>query len=189
MTRDTRIGLLVGLLFILAFGLILSELTNPELPPAEQPASPEDQQTLRTPQHVEQRPRERYVIRQNGDEWREEVYQPRQPEVPVVDAQSHRPPQVERTHQDSLAAVTQDAQQPAYEELTHDQLEERFNVDRQESAVQRTYVVQRGDTLTSIARRMMGNESRQSVDRLYQANRGWLADPDNVPAGVELVIP
>jgi nucleoid-associated protein YgaU len=41
MTRETRIGLLVGLAFIFAFGLILGELTNTD-PPAFTPASIRD---------------------------------------------------------------------------------------------------------------------------------------------------
>ncbi|MGB2822248.1 MAG: hypothetical protein WBF17_14785, partial [Phycisphaerae bacterium] len=41
MTKETRIGLLVGLLFIVAFGLVLSELTGPDSsPPA--PAAAEE---------------------------------------------------------------------------------------------------------------------------------------------------
>ena len=191
MTRDTRIGLLVGLLFILAFGLILSELTNPELPPAEQPPVPVDGQPLVAPDHVRPREPERYVIRQHGDEWREEVYRPREQETPVVVADPPR--HVEQPHYESLAAVRQDPvvveRQPAYEELSIEQLEQRYGIGGAEQTAPRTYVVQSGDTLTSIARRMMGNESRQTVDRLYQANRGWIADPDNIPVGVELVLP
>ena len=193
MTRDTRIGLLVGLLFILAFGLILSELTNPELPPADQPAAPEDEQAIRV-RHIEQRQPEQYVIRRDGDEWREEVYRPREQETPVVDATPHQPQHVERPHSDTLYALQPDPRQPIQqvpdvEVVTLDELERRFGGGQARPNRPRTYVVKRGDTLTSIARNMLGDESRQTVDRLYQANRGWIADPDNIPVGVELVIP
>jgi nucleoid-associated protein YgaU len=191
MTRETRIGLLVGLLFILAFGLILSELTNPELPAAEQPPAPQEEQSIRV-SHIEQRQPERYVVRRDGENWREEVYRPREQETPVVEAQPRLPQHVQDPTRDTLFAVerdTQPVQEPPYEELTLDELSQRFGEQTRQPSAQQTYVVQGGDTLSSIARRMLGDGSRQTVDRLYQANRGWIADPDNIPVGVELVIP
>ncbi len=53
----------------------------------------------------------------------------------------------------------------------------------------RTYVVRRGDSLTSIARREMRDDSPAAVRKLYEANRDKLDSPDSLPAGVELVIP
>lgn len=51
----------------------------------------------------------------------------------------------------------------------------------------RTYVVQKGDTLYSIARKLYGDQSKWKV--IYNANRGQLKSPDRLPVGAKLVIP
>lgn len=53
----------------------------------------------------------------------------------------------------------------------------------------RTYKIRRGDNLTRIARRTMGDDSPAAVRRLYEANRGVLASPDLLPIGETLRIP
>ena len=183
MTRDTRIGLLVGLLFILAFGLILSELTNPELPPPEEPPVIDDGMPRVYQPVVE---RDRYVVERTEDGYVERDYVPRErAPVPVAEVRyEDDPPRIEPERDASLMAVV-----PPVRELTLDELERMYGSGQADENVRRTYVVQRGDTLTGIARRMMGDGSRQTVDRLYQANSGWIADPDNIPVGVELVLP
>lgn len=53
----------------------------------------------------------------------------------------------------------------------------------------RSYVVQRGDNLRIIARRLMHDDSPAAVRRLYEANRGVLDSPDRLKIGVELKLP
>ena len=53
----------------------------------------------------------------------------------------------------------------------------------------RTYEVQPGDCLTGIARRVMGDDSRRAVQRLFEINRDRIHDPDSVPVGLVLRIP
>jgi len=53
----------------------------------------------------------------------------------------------------------------------------------------RSYVVQRGDRLITIARRMMHDDSAAAVRKLYEANRGVLDSPDRLKIGVELKLP
>ncbi len=53
----------------------------------------------------------------------------------------------------------------------------------------RSYVVQRGDRLKTIARRMMNDDSPAAVRRLYEANRGVLESPDRLRIGVQLKLP
>jgi len=204
MTRAPRIGLLVGLLFILAFGLILSELTNPALPePAG--ASPQHEQ-LREVLHaqpisndewfaaqpVEPAPRQRARARQGdrgGDERRPLWGTRAEAEVAERPDPPSRVRQV-RPQDAALTAVTESPERDGrYDVVTMDELEQQYGEAEARPSNPRTYVVQPGDTLSSIARRFLGDGSGQAVARLYQANRGWLADPDNVPAGVELVIP
>jgi len=54
-------------------------------------------------------------------------------------------------------------------------------------AVPQTYTVQPGDTLSSIARRQMGDSERW--DELYKANRNLLNNPNALRVGQELTIP
>ena len=51
----------------------------------------------------------------------------------------------------------------------------------------RTYTVKPGDTLSAIAQQFYGKAS--AYDRIFQANRDKLNDPNHVQAGQELVIP
>jgi nucleoid-associated protein YgaU len=51
----------------------------------------------------------------------------------------------------------------------------------------RTYKVQPGDNLSKIAQQFYGKATE--YDRIFQANRDQLSDPDHVRAGMELVIP
>jgi len=56
-------------------------------------------------------------------------------------------------------------------------------------AGRRVYVVRHGDSLTKIARKMLDDDSRASVMKLYNANKDRLRDPNDLPVGVSLRIP
>ena len=49
------------------------------------------------------------------------------------------------------------------------------------------YIVQRGDTLRSIAARFLGDERRWR--EIFEANRATISNPDLIRPGMELVIP
>ena len=51
----------------------------------------------------------------------------------------------------------------------------------------RTYKVQPGDTLSKIAKEFYGNANE--YNRIFQANRDKLQDPDKIQVGQELTIP
>jgi hypothetical protein len=51
----------------------------------------------------------------------------------------------------------------------------------------RVHVVQRGDTLRSIAARLLGSEMRWR--EIFEANRNTISDPDKIRPGQELIIP
>lgn len=50
-----------------------------------------------------------------------------------------------------------------------------------------TYTVKSGDTLSKIAKQFYGNASE--YNKIFEANRDKLSDPDKIQAGQELVIP
>ena len=56
-----------------------------------------------------------------------------------------------------------------------------------DSAEKRTYKVNPGDTLSKIAKQFYGNAG--AYDKIFQANRDQLKDPDHIQAGMELTIP
>ncbi len=54
-------------------------------------------------------------------------------------------------------------------------------------STQRTYQVQAGDSLSKIAQQFYGKASE--YNKIFEANKDKLSDPDHVRAGVNLVIP
>jgi nucleoid-associated protein YgaU len=57
----------------------------------------------------------------------------------------------------------------------------------EEGTTYQRIIVQPGDTLYKIARRVYGDVGRWHL--IYDANRDKLEDPNQVPAGVELIVP
>ena len=55
------------------------------------------------------------------------------------------------------------------------------------SSAGRTYTVQSGDTLSKIAKNFYGNAN--DYNRIFEANRDKLENPDKIQVGQELVIP
>ncbi len=173
MTRETRIGLLVGLMFIIAFGLILSELTGA--------GSKDSPRTAETPRRA---PDKRRVSRKASPPARDG--RNRLAAVPrrgadARDATNRQPAEDARRRSD-------------VEELDLEQWGRRFPPDQPAGREPprrrvRYYVVQRGDNLTKIARKTLNDTSRAAVMKIYNANRDKLTSPDNVPVGVKLVIP
>lgn len=52
---------------------------------------------------------------------------------------------------------------------------------------QRRYTVQSGDTLSKIAKQFYGNASQ--YNKIFEANRNILSDPNKISVGQELTIP
>lgn len=75
-----------------------------------------------------------------------------------------------------------------YTEMDAAELARRFS-GAPRPAEQRIYVVQRGDSLTAIAGKVLGDDSPEAVRKLYQANRDRMAGPDILDVGVKLRVP
>jgi len=56
-----------------------------------------------------------------------------------------------------------------------------------EPKAERTYVIKRGDTLSTIARKHYGDSSKWSL--IYKHNRNVLKSPNIIPSGVKIIIP
>jgi len=272
MTRETRIGLLVGLLFIVMFGLVLSELTDDSPQPVDrresvgdevattiehfpsvlraepgrvelaaagradpvvdspaQPAHPAQstaQPTVRSrllrgagtslaaERQLPTSPQTaagRYVVKPNDSLIRiaRKVYGRGQEQQYKLIFQANRgvladestlqvgqelviPPLPQRRARPSEAG--QDAPQAGrrqhYQQQDMEQLRRRFGSgDSPPARRSRTYVVRSGDSLTTIAQHMLGDDSRAAVMKIFDANRNKLQSPDRLSVGVELEIP
>jgi nucleoid-associated protein YgaU len=68
---------------------------------------------------------------------------------------------------------------------------ERPGPDRRETVQPRytRYTIVEGDSLTKIARKVLGDDSHQAVRKIYDANTDVLASPDRLIVGTEIRIP
>ena len=71
---------------------------------------------------------------------------------------------------------------PSFSDLTLN-----LTVDASLAPKVKTYTVAAGDSLTKIAKEFYGNAN--AYNRIFEANRDKLSDPDKIKVGQELVIP
>lgn len=198
MTRETRIGLLVGLAFIVTFGIVLSELTDTNelaAPPAPQAKIREASPQVIMPIVVPPRRVEalapvvamgsedpQSVVQSNlvaRDESGSQVViaqltspqgSPAQERVPVLAAQHMEAiPQIPRV---PVVPMPQEPQPVA-----------------QARPQMQVYVVQPNDSLRKIAGKVYGPENESQYRLIFEANRQDLRDESVVRVGQELVIP
>jgi nucleoid-associated protein YgaU len=182
MTRETRIGLLLGLVFIIAFGMILSELKDTGESSAPEPPVAGDY-------HTEQPPVEPTAYGRADEIRISPVIRPisalarREPqERPEGRADMEVIPPAERVDvRERLAMIT----------LTRRAANEPVAAPAAESAAPapRTYTVKSGDSLYSIATEVYGRRNAHRFKKIYEANRDKLPDVSTVLAGQVLVIP
>ncbi|MFP4053999.1 MAG: LysM peptidoglycan-binding domain-containing protein [Phycisphaerae bacterium] len=164
MTRETRIGLLVGLVFIFAFGLILGELTNGDGEPPVTTGSlrdvdylthEADRGAIADPRYTRPRRRTPAVGRRTSAE-----------------RGAQRPGAQRSGGSDRRAVSPPPARKP---------------VDPRKTT--RRYRTREGDTLTRIARLAYGQSNGHLYEIIYRANKDTLPNRDVVPVGVVLKIP
>ncbi len=168
MTRQARIGLLVGLGFIILFGVLMSELTGrPSAPPIDDPMGNED--------------------------INEYVWAPVVEEIPAP-----RPQRIERlsaTVEDDggedgePAAVVQVETDSGRDAQAAHQSERRPAAEQARRRPAKTYTVQPNDNLIKIAKKVYGPGHKDEYKRIYKANRNVLSSESLVVEGQELVIP
>jgi len=174
MTRETRIGLLVALAFIIAFGLVLSELTGKSSPAGRQ-------------------------IKSAIEQANRTDFSPIVDRAPVRDgeaARSSNQPQAGTPGPDG-EALSLTAQSPAVVDVDLLAAPGRGAGDGVASALmkppadttphQKTYTVQPNDSLRKIARKFYGDEQRYKD--ILRANREALGDESLITIGQELVLP
>lgn len=188
MQRETRIGLLVGLAFIILFGVVLSELGLPAQAPEGRDEAGEDRFYEQAPVigEVPEMPgRSRRVLLIA----RPERSARRTAGDTIGTARAGRTPAATRRRRARTDGTAHGAQRH-YAEMTLSEFARAHDV-RAAGRAQgpRTYVTRSGDTLTGIARRFLNSPSRAAVTKIFSANRDKLSSPDKLSVGIRLVIP
>ncbi len=193
MRRETRIGLGVGLLFILGFGLILSEMTNKSnSPPAENNSGDNDAELTATSRHVRSADRSQMRIGNAVEPPPSHRRSAPQRDRRVEAANVMLAATAERDERSSAQADSTGRGQGVRRSSFHEMDAQQLAAHLQRTATAPTtqvYVVRSGDTLTGIARRFMGDGSWATVEKLYQMNRSTLSDPDRLAVGMRLIVP
>ncbi len=165
MTRQARVGLLVGLGFIIMFGVLMSELTGGSAaPPIEEPAS--------------------------GGAVNEYAWAPVIEEIPAA-----KPEVMERLSATTQDEREQDEEPVAIVRVERSSGDGESQQARTDAARtvrrrgERKYTVKPSDMLIKIARKVYGPGHEDEYKRIYQANRNILSSESLVIAGQELVIP
>ena len=205
MTSQTRarVGLLLGLIFIIAFGIILSELQppsdsdNPEFPPHMSDVSnvvpepefiPADRfYTPRQPSPVVTVPRDENVDFKSTPqppEPREVARSTPEPVRPVLIRGT-----IERNRDEPYFEQPGRTREVPIEQLPTVLADESQRRQPRPVSRQRVYVVKSGDNLTRIAKKMLGDGSAENVNKLFNANRNRMANKNTLSVGTKLIIP
>jgi len=175
--RETKLGLLVGLAFIVLFGLILSVRGSAEpvkhatLPMGESRGHVTMVRSILT--DVDPFVEQSILEVANAGPAEAEMEGLEEP-MPAPDSvQTVETPERITNEYGTVAAVLERDLAPA--ETSPPAL--------------RTYKVRANDTLIRIARRFYGSDGERLWRRIYEANKQVLADPDRLAPGQELVIP
>ena len=199
MTRETRIGLIVGLAFIVLFGVVLSELGTPvEVTEAKPERASENFYAFApvTP-GAEPQPQRRELpltARRRTEPQTPAARRDPQPQrrrQPAPVPGTRQTPQ-RRTRQPTVRlAPARPAGRVDSREMTVEEFRARYGVRgaAERTGRTRTYVTRRGDNLTAIARKFYRTPSRKAVMKIFNANRNVLQSPDSLGVDVKLVIP
>lgn len=166
MTRETRIGLVVGLLFIVAFGLVLSELTGTTSDPVGSQFASNADTSDNSPVPVSDDHPLSVVRRQLAAEG------PAASES-LETSGSHGGSE---PREETVVVATERATPTESTQTNH-----------ANSGRVRTYTVRGGDTLIGIAQRFYGSGSHWR--RIMEANSDRIDDPASITVGMELHIP
>ena len=197
MTRETRIGLIVGLAFIVLFGVVLSELGTS----GEAPEGRPDRMSrgfyarapvIRPPQQQPKREELPLVARRrtdpSGSATARGAPRPQRRQQPAPIARTGRTPPRRAGRRAAGSAPTRPAGSGDRREMTAEELAAAHGVGGRGDHW-RMYVTRRGDNLTAIARKFYRTPSRKAVMKIFNANRNVLQTPDSLGVGVKIVIP
>jgi nucleoid-associated protein YgaU len=190
MTRETRIGLIVGLAFIVLFGVVLSELGTSSEPTPGRSERASNNFYVRAPVTSHPTPQGREELSLSIPR-RTTVTPPRRQTPPTGIVQS--PPRRTSPPTGIVQSPPRRTVQPiggsGRREMTAEEFAASHGVGAGRRTRARMYVTRRGDNLTAIARKFYRTPSRKAVMKIFNANRNVLRTPDSLGVGVKIVIP
>jgi nucleoid-associated protein YgaU len=213
MNKETKVGLLVGLSFIVLFGVILSNHSPDTVGPPEKPmlapirpqstdaqiirqigttASPPEPVDVVADASGQQRP----VPASASSERAAETYS-RPADATVADAATAAGGNARLGDAtapgaaDGTRTITADDLGPetAEAEPGDDGMELLSSKVAPDGTKTTVYIVKRGDCLAKIARLCYGNASNQNIDRIYEANREKMPNKRTLAVGTKLELP
>lgn len=219
MTHKTKIGLLVGLAFIIVIGILLSDhLTSSTEPPQASLAiagngvrqaigtpggagvaapvtvvtpsvSPQD--TVATQAELTKAPPAVQIVRIGGP-----TYVPPAPvkieaKAPAGDETAQAPP-IDNTAIKAPATESPDdntAAQTALAKVAAEHGETLVALNSKSKSAGKTYTAQPGDSVSKIASKLLGSSSKANIDAFLKANPSMGGDPTKLLAGKAYTIP
>jgi nucleoid-associated protein YgaU len=210
-SRETKLGLIIGLAFIVLFGVILSARLATVSGHATMPVGQsQDHITKYKAIHSNVDPfggddSPASPTPPGGDsrlvaDARDAVVPPAEEAVPapehLVPAETPPPSPVDRglvafapVMVETPTRGEQQDLQPAPLELPADRPGADTPAPQPTDAVCKVYVVKPGDTLTKISRYFYGKDGERLTGKIYEANKATLKDPHRLVIGQKLVIP
>jgi nucleoid-associated protein YgaU len=187
MTRETRIGLVLGLAFIIAFGAILTEVRQTGEPvrqaepkPVLQPTYYRTEEPPMVPIAVQPAPRptESHTTPPQPRQARLPAPRRGDPGVQAATIRRHEAPAEPRTSAGQPRRMT-----------AHDVVERLAAAENGRTAAGRVHVVARGENFYRIAEKVYGPGKGHLWKRIYEANRSRVSEPGQLSVGQRIVIP
>lgn len=190
MTADAKVGLLLGLVFIVLIAFLINGLPGFLNPPSKLNVMPEDQKpntniTIQA-EKVVQAMTPPSTVRDSAPPKEERATVPLQADKPVVQESAPQPKQTETV----VPVPAGDADKAATPKPAEIKTVEQQPV--KPPSELRTYVVQPGDNLSKIAVAMYGSElgnKLTTVQALYEANKDKMKTASDILPGKKLVVP
>lgn len=197
MNKETKVGLLVGLSFIVLFAVILSGRAT------DLPNTPEKSMISQAPVRAQNvqvvRPIQLDAAPDESDAVVEADEQPVEIEPAVAEPDDTLPADggtmadasPEPSHEATpVAAVTPQDVADARADAEPEEVEapQPANADQSETAMV-TYTVKKGDSLFAIARRQCGDASPATIDAIYEANKAQMPNKRTLSVGQKIRVP
>ena len=208
MNKETKVGLLVGLSFIVLFGVILSNQAPDIVAPAERPmvaparAHRTDAQIVRQIDNSPPPPEPVDVVAELVEEPAPTTAE-QPPKSAVADASADK--NAPKSTATPAESTTLSASNPAgaTKTITAENLgpetadaepgddgmqvvSSKVNADGTKTTV---YIVKSGDSLAKIARQHYGDATNRSIDKIYEANKAKMPNKRTLAVGMKLQVP
>ncbi|MFA5251170.1 MAG: LysM peptidoglycan-binding domain-containing protein [Phycisphaerae bacterium] len=185
MASDAKIGLLLGLVFIFIIALIINGLPSFHETGNNNELTTKMVKSQNNPPAIAAKERGVINMREPAEE------KPAQVELPSIGNQAVVPAM---TVVENVSIIKETAAEQAIAAAAQAVAakEESPKTESDEAVLSKIYVVGKGDSLASIARKLYGTQQGSkliNVARIFEANRKLLKSPDAISVGQKLVIP